>query len=390
LGFSFQEVPLEIHASNGPARAVEPPYLRLLHLSRAFGEKVAVDEVSLDLRKGELFVLLGPSGCGKTTTLRLLAGLETPTRGEIFLNGRHLNGVPPRDRGVAMVFQEHTLYPHMRVEENLGFGLKMQGLDGREIRASVAEIARMLGIEDKLKLWPHQLSGGEAQRVALGKALIRKPQLLLLDEPLSDLDPPLRRRLREEIRRIQRSSATTTIHVTHDQEEAMALGDRMGILNQGRLLQVGTPKEIYENPNCVFAAQFLGSPAINLIPGEVLTGANRLRWPLGLEAPLPRLSTDDGGDFSGEVWVGVRPEDVLVSRRSKSPPEAIGTVEFVHDMGFEHHVFVSAGGVSLRARCSNLPEGIEENVQVYLKLKSEKMLFFRTDTGERILGRQDA
>ena len=378
------------HASNGPARVLEPGYLRLLHLSRVFGEKVAVDDVCLDLRKGELFVLLGPSGCGKTTTLRLLAGLESPTCGEVYLNGRHLNGVPPRDRGVAMVFQEHTLYPHMRVEENLGFGLKMQGLDGKEIRVRVAEIARMLGIEDKLKLWPHQLSGGEAQRVALGKALIRRPELLLLDEPLSDLDPPLRRRLREEIRRLQRSSSTTTIHVTHDQEEAMALGDRMGILNQGRLLQVGTPKEIYENPNCLFAAQFLGSPAINLIPGEVLTGASRLRWPLELEAPLARLSTDEGGGFSGEVWVGVRPEDVLVSRRSKSPPEAIGMVEFVQDMGFEYHVFVSIGGVSLRARCSNLPEGIEENVQVYLKLRSEKLLFFRMDTGERMVAGQDA
>ena len=216
-------------------------FIELRHLGRTFGQKAAVDDLCLELQKGELFVLLGPSGCGKTTTLRLLAGLESSTSGDIFLRGQNLNGLPPRDRNVAMVFQEHTLYPHMRIEENLGFSLKMQGLPTREIRNQVREIAEVLGVEEQLQLWPHQLSGGEAQRVALGKALIRKPDLLLLDEPLSSLDPPLRRRLREEIHRLQRRYSITTVYVTHDQEDAMALGGRMGIMNNGRLLQAGDP-----------------------------------------------------------------------------------------------------------------------------------------------------
>ncbi|MEW6439567.1 MAG: ABC transporter ATP-binding protein [bacterium] len=357
-------------------------YLRTVHLSRTFEDKVAVDDLTLDLRRGELFVLLGPSGCGKTTMLRLLAGLESPSKGEVFLDGRPLNGVPPGRRNVAMVFQDHALYPHMRVADNLGFGLRMQRLKKEEIRKRVAEVAGIIGLEDRLGAWPHQLSGGEAQRVALGKALIRRPDVLLLDEPLSNLDAPLRRRLREEILRLQRKSAITTVYVTHDQEEGMALGDRMGILQGGRLLQVGTPRAVYENPGCVFAAEFLGSPSINLIPAELLLGRDRLRWPMGAETQfierIPR-------DASGSVWIGIRPEDVLVSMRSKSPPEYVGRIEFIQDMGFESHLVVSCGGLSLRARCAHLPEGMREGVPAYLKLRAERMLLFRRDTGERVL-----
>ena len=251
---------------------MQRPFLELRQLTRTFDTKVAVDGIDLSLSEGEFFVLLGPSGCGKTTTLRLVAGLDTPTRGDVTLNGRNLKGISPRERNVVMVFQEHTLYPHMRIEENLGFSLRMQGVSRKEIKTRVSEAAALLGLDPKLKLWPHQLSGGEAQRVALGKALMRKPTLLLLDEPLSNLDLPLRRKLREEIRTLQRRNGTTTIHVTHDQNEAMALGDRIGIMSEGRLLQVGTPKEIYERPNCLFSATFLGAPAINLIPGDTTAG----------------------------------------------------------------------------------------------------------------------
>jgi ABC-type sugar transport system ATPase subunit len=362
-------------------------YLELKNLTRVYGRTAAVDQLSLRLSKGELLVLLGPSGCGKTTTLRLLAGLETATAGEIFLNGKSLNRVRPQDRNVAMVFQDHTLYPHMRVAENLGFSLKMQGLGAREIRARVQETAGALGLEEHLSQWPHQLSGGEAQRVALGKALIRRPDLLLLDEPLSNLDPPLRRKLRDEIRSLQRRYSITAIHVTHDQEEAMALGGRIGIMNKGRLLQTATPKEIYDSPTCVFGAQFLGSPPINLLEAEHGAGEGVVHWPPGgldgMNIPFPVSLLSNRG-VGRTVLVGVRPEHVLVSVRSKSPPELHGRVDLVQDMGFEYHLLVECGGERLRVRCSRLPEGVREGVEVYVKIRTENALLFDRETGERL------
>jgi len=369
----------------GSPNETQQPFLELRRLTRTFDTKVAVDGIDLSLSEGEFFVLLGPSGCGKTTTLRLVAGLDTPTRGEVVLDGRNLNGLSPRDRNVAMVFQEHTLYPHMRIEENLGFSLRMQGVNRKEIKTRVSGAAELLGLGPKLKLWPHQLSGGEAQRVALGKALMCQPALLLLDEPLSNLDLPLRRKLREEIRTLQRRNGTTTIHVTHDQNEAMALGDRIGIMSEGRLLQVGTPKEIYERPDCLFSATFLGAPAINLIPGELLPEQTALRWALG-DPPIPLREGASGikGIFSREVWAAFRPEDILVSTRSEKPFDVRGEVEFVQDMGYEVRLFVSCGESTLRVRCTPPAGEVREGTTVYLKINMEKMFLFRKDTGERI------
>jgi len=361
-------------------------YLELANLGRTYGGKEAVKDLSLRLDRGEMFVLLGPSGCGKTTTLRILAGLTPPDSGEVFLNGRSLNGVPPQKRNVAMVFQDHALYPHMKVRENLGFGLKMQRAGGREIRERVQEIAGVLGLGERLGHWPHELSGGEAQRVALGRALVRRPDLLLLDEPLSNLDPPLRRKLREEIRRLQRSYAITTIHVTHDQEEAMALGGRMGIMNEGRLLETGRAQEIYESPRSLFGSRFLGSPPVNLVAGVLPAGREGLRWPL-MEGPVPLpglVPVSRQAGTSQDVWVAVRPEHIWVSLRSKSPPEVMGRVEFVQNMGFEHHLLVACRGYTLRVRCSHMSEGLAEGAEVYLKIRTEKLLLFRRDSGERI------
>jgi multiple sugar transport system ATP-binding protein len=364
---------------------MQSPFLQLKQLTRAFDTKVAVDGIDLKLSEGEFFVLLGPSGCGKTTTLRLVAGLDVPTSGEITLNGQDVRGLSPRDRNVAMVFQEHTLYPHMRIEENLGFSLRMQGVTRKEIRERVSEAAGLLGLEPKLKLWPHQLSGGEAQRVALGKALMCRPALLLLDEPLSNLDLPLRRKLRDEIRTLQRRNRTTTIHVTHDQNEAMALGDRIGIMSEGRLLQVGTPKEIYEEPNCLFSATFLGSPAINLIPGQILPDRQTLLWALGdSPIPLPPGTCSTEEDASGEIWAAFRPEDALVSTRSEKPFDVRGEVEFVQDMGHEVRLFVSCGNITLRVRVTQPSVVVREGTTVYLKINMEKVFLFRRDTGERI------
>jgi multiple sugar transport system ATP-binding protein len=364
---------------------MQRPFLQLRQLTRAFDTKVAVDGIDLSLSEGEFFVLLGPSGCGKTTVLRLVAGLDTPTRGEVVLDGRNLKGLPPRNRKVAMVFQEHALYPHMRIEENLGFSLRMQGEGRKEIKARVSETAELLGLEPKLKLWPHQLSGGEAQRVALGKALMCKPALLLLDEPLSNLDLPLRRKLREEIRTLQRRNGTTTIHVTHDQNEAMALGDRIGIMSEGRLLQVGSPKEIYERPNCLFSATFLGAPAINLIPAKILPDQRALRWALGDPSiPLPEGVSGIQGIASKDVWAAFRPEDILVSTRSEKPFDIRGKVEFVQDMGHEIRLFVSCREHTLRVRVTQPSVEAGEGTTVHLKFNMEKMFLFRKDTGERI------
>jgi len=361
-------------------------FLDIRRLTRNYNGKAAVDDLSLCLDRGEMFVLLGPSGCGKTTALRMLAGLAEPTRGEIFLQGKDLSRVPPQRRNVAMVFQDHALYPHMRIEENLGFSLKMQGVARPEIRERVGEIAGVLGMEDRLRHWPHQLSGGEAQRVALGRALVRRPDLLLLDEPLSHLDPPLRRKLREEIRRLQRSFAITTIHVTHDQEEAMALGGRMGIMNAGRLLEAGGSQEIYESPRSLFGARFLGSPPVNLVPAVCPAGRKGFCWPLWEDPlPLPGVASAGPADLPVEVWAAVRPEHILVSRRSKSPPEVVGRVEFVQNMGFEHHLLVTCRDHALRVRCSRMPDGLREGAEVYLKIQTEKILLFRRDSGERIL-----
>ncbi len=367
------------------ADEMNQPFLELRQLTRIFETKIAVDGIDLSLSEGEFFVLLGPSGCGKTTTLRLVAGLDTPTRGDITLSGRNLKGMSPRDRNVAMVFQEHTLYPHMRIEENLGFSLRMQGVSRKEIKTRVSEAAELLGLGPNLKLWPHQLSGGEAQRVALGKALMCKPALLLLDEPLSNLDLPLRRKLREEIRALQRRNGTTTIHVTHDQNEAMALGDRIGIMSEGRLLQVGTPKEIYERPNCLFSATFLGAPAINLIPGDLLPEQRTLRWALGdPPIPLPEGASGIKGISSREVWAAFRPEDILVSTRSEKPFDVRGEVKFVQDMGYEVRLFVSCGENTLRVRCTPFTSEIREGTAVYLKINVEKMFLFQQPTTIRI------
>jgi len=361
-------------------------FLELCNLRCRFGKHVAVEEFSLCLGKGELFVLLGPSGCGKSTTLRMVAGLETPTSGEISLNGKSLSRLPPPSRNVAMVFQDHTLYPHMNIEHNLGFSLKMQGLGKGEIKQRVQDVAHVLGIERRLKFKPNQLSGGEAQRVALGKALIRRPDLLLLDEPLSNLDPLLRRKLREEIRRLQQNYAITTIYVTHDQEEAMALGGHMGIMNEGRLLETGSPGEIYENPKTLFSARFLGSPQVNLIPGVLLPEGKSLNWPLATEpvllsSPFPVLRKEAAGE---SVWAAIRPEHILVSTQQKSLSDIEGRVEFIQNMGFEHRLTVICRNHPLRIRCSRMSGNICEGMNVYLKIRTEKLLLFQKDTGARL------
>jgi multiple sugar transport system ATP-binding protein len=269
---------------------------------------VAVRDFELEIGDGEFMILVGPSGCGKTTLLRMIAGLEAITAGEIVIGDRIVNDLTPRSRDIAMVFQNYALYPHMTVAKNMGFALKRAGVPADEIRRKVQEAAALLGISDQLDRKPANLSGGQRQRVAMGRAIVRDPAAFLMDEPLSNLDAKLRIQTRAEILRIQRRLHTTTVYVTHDQTEAMTLGDRLAVMRDGVLLQVGTPDELYNRPRNVFVAGFIGAPAMNFLPGEIADGS--LRFPL---ATIPLSDTRNGGlqapKHQGQVLVGIRPED---------------------------------------------------------------------------------
>src|SRR5713226_8183029 len=249
----------------------------------------AVNHLNLEVKDGEFFTLLGPSGCGKTTTLRMIAGLETPSAGKVFIGGRDFTRTHPRDRDVAMVFQSYALYPHMTVRENLILNLKVRKVAADEIERRLQEVSRMLGIERLLDSKPAQLSGGQRQRVALGRALIRRPNIFLMDEPLSNLDLKLRERTRTELKKLHERLRVTTIYVTHDQAEALVLSDRIGIMNAGELLQVGSPQEIYDQPADIFVAKFVGSPSINLLP--VTAEARDRRLTLRLKAGGQEIGT---------------------------------------------------------------------------------------------------
>src|SRR5215813_6884612 len=242
-------------------------------LTKLFDEVRAVDGIDMIANEGEFLVLLGPSGCGKTTLMRMIAGLERPTKGDIAIDGKVVTDLPPRARNIAMVFQSYALYPHLTVERNISFPLRAVGMPKGQIREKVEWAAQMFGIERFLDRKPRQLSGGERQRVALARAVVREPVVFLLDEPLSNLDAKLRNSARDELKQFQRSLGTTTIYVTHDQAEAMGLGDRIAVLNQGRVIQIGTPQEIYGSPADIFVATFIGAPPMNLLDdGNVYLG----------------------------------------------------------------------------------------------------------------------
>src|SRR5262245_16125320 len=275
----------------------------LRHVSKKFGELAVVKDVNLEVADQEFLVLLGPSGCGKTTTMRMIAGLESASSGDIYIGDQRVNDLLPRDRDVAMVFQSYALYPHMTVFRNLEYPLKIRKVPAEERRRQVVDAARRVNIEELLERLPKQLSGGQRQRVALGRALIRRPNLFLMDEPLSNLDAKLRVQMRGELKHLQHALKTTTIYVTHDQIEAMTLATRVAVMNKGVMQQLATPKEIYDNPANLFVAGFIGSPSMNFLQGEVTGGVFESKG-----ARITRLSLRDAKD----AMLGVRPEDLAV------------------------------------------------------------------------------
>jgi len=290
----------------------------LKNLTKRFGETTAVDNLNLKIRDKEFMVLLGPSGSGKTTTLNLIAGLEMPNEGEIYIGNDLVNDLEPGDRNIAMVFQSYALYPHMNVFDNMAFSLKLRKLPKKEIREKVEKTAKLLNVEKLLNRKPKELSGGEMQRTALGRALVREPKVFLLDEPLSNLDAKLRFYMRTELKKLHEKIEVTTVYVTHDQVEAMTMADRIAIFNQGKLQQVGSPEKIYDHPENLFVAGFIGSPPMNLIKGTLTERDGRLTFSwgganidfsIGLGEAIKRHTSNP------ELVLGIRPNDVLMQNK---------------------------------------------------------------------------
>lgn len=292
--------------------------LTLRNISKSYGNADVLHDVNFDVEDGELIVIVGPSGCGKSSLLRMVAGLEEITRGEILINGRVVNNVEPKDRDIAMVFQNYALYPHMSVYKNMAYGLKLRGLPADKIRERVTETAHLLGLESLLDRKPAALSGGQRQRVAMGRAIVREPALFLFDEPLSNLDAKLRVRMRLEIKALQQRLGVTSLYVTHDQVEAMTLGDRLIVLNEGRIEQIDTPLNIYRRPASIYVAGFIGTPAMNLLEGTLIAGGEgdevKISEQLSITLPYNQLARRE----SDHVTLGIRPDQVSLSSEQQA------------------------------------------------------------------------
>ena len=329
------------------------------HVTKRFDGTVAVDDLTLDVANGEFIVLVGPSGCGKSTALRMLAGLEKVSDGRILIGDQVVNNIAPQSRDIAMVFQSYALYPHMTVYDNLAFGLRNHKIPKNEIDARVRRAAEILDLDPLIKRKPKQLSGGQRQRVALGRAIVREPAAFLMDEPLSNLDAKLRVQTRAEILKLQENLGTTTIYVTHDQVEAMTMGDRIAVMNTGLLQQVGRPEDLYTNPANVFVAGFIGSPAMNLVPATVIDGV--------------------GG---ADRIAGFRPEHVDPANGHLDGYVFDATVEVVEYLGDEQLAHLTRQGTQLQAKLP-VEEKINTGDERRFVIPRDKLLLFDAKTGER-------
>ncbi|CAN7437924.1 sn-glycerol-3-phosphate ABC transporter ATP-binding protein UgpC [Bosea sp. LjRoot9] len=337
--------------------------IELQGLVKRYGATQVVHGIDLAVADGEFVVFVGPSGCGKSTTLRMIAGLEDIDGGQISIGGRVVNRLEPKDRNIAMVFQNYAIYPHMSVAENIGFGLHTAKLDKAEKRKRVEQVAGILGLEPLLERRPSALSGGQRQRVAIGRAMVRNPTVFLFDEPLSNLDAQLRAQMRLEIKRLHQRLGTTIVFVTHDQVEAMTLADRIVVMRDGRILQVGAPMELYEKPADVFTARFIGSPTMNVLPGCVTTQAGIATLTLG-EKPVALPGSPEG--IPADVLVGVRPQQLRVLAGDE-PADLVltGTVAVIEPLGSETFVHVEFGsGLILASASAKSPPAVGEAVRL--------------------------
>ncbi len=363
--------------------------VRLQNVSKHYGQVKAVSDITLNVNDGEFMVLLGPSGCGKTTILRLIAGLTELTSGEIYMDGKPVSHLPPGKRDVAMVFQNFALYPHMTVENNLTFGMKIRKVPAKQRREKLKEVARILRIENLLKRFPRELSGGQMQRVALGRALIRNPKVFLMDEPLSNLDPALRVTMRAEIAELHKRFPVTTLYVTHDQVEAMTMGDRIAVLNDGKLVQVGTPRQVYESPTNVFTASFIGNPPMNLIPMNLVIEEEAIKLSsesVSLTIPINKYERPPAHHLrpAQKVILGIRPDQIHLSGiyqqnclKSK--------IKLVEELGREVVIHLECLGQELKV----VSQGVSRyrpGETVYACIDVSKCFLFEAQTGNRILG----
>jgi ABC-type sugar transport system ATPase subunit len=356
----------------------------LRDIIKIYGDYVAIKGVDLDIEDGTFVVLVGPSGCGKSTILRMIAGLETISHGELKIDGKLVNDLPSRDRGISMVFQSYALYPHMSVSDNLGFGLRISGVPKAEIQRRRGEAAKMVGLDPYMDRRPSQLSGGQRQRVAIGRAMVREPKVFLFDEPLSNLDAKLRNQTRLENKRLQRQLGATVVFVTHDQVEAMTLADKIVVLNDGRVAQIGSPLEVFERPANMFVAGFMGAPSMNMLPAAVGPG-NTIRA-AGLDIPVPadRFALPAQGTA---VTLGIRPEDIVPEGHGTRPDlgaDFSAEVSFAEMLGNESLLFADLGGTEIVARMQH-PRALEPNQSVRFRIDGTRVHVFDNESQNSLL-----
>ena len=354
----------------------------LRDIVKIYGDFVAIKGVDLDIEDGTFVVLVGPSGCGKSTILRMIAGLETISYGELKIGDKLVNDVPSRDRGISMVFQSYALYPHMSVQDNLGFGLKITGVDKAEIARRRDKAAEMLGLGPNMDRRPSQLSGGQRQRVAIGRAMVREPEVFLFDEPLSNLDAKLRNQTRVEIKQLQRQLGATVIFVTHDQVEAMTLADKIVVLKDGEVAQVGTPIEVFERPDNTFVAGFIGAPSMNLIDGVI---RGKSVHALGIDIPIDTSQFDLPADGEAVV-LGIRPEDIVPEGHGLRPDFGVdfeATVTFAEMLGNESLLFLDLSGKEVVSRMQR-PVPIEGGEAKRFRIDSARIHLFDKKTEDSV------
>lgn len=362
-------------------------------VTKKFGGIIAVNDANLVVQDKEFVVLVGPSGCGKSTTLRMIAGLEEVTSGNIIIDDKDVTDLPPKDRDIAMVFQNYALYPHMNVYNNMAFGLKLRKFPKEDIEKRVKQAAYMLDIEQLLDRKPKQLSGGQRQRVALGRAIVREPKVFLMDEPLSNLDAKLRVQMRSELSKLHVRMQTTTIYVTHDQTEAMTMGDRIVVMRDGLIQQVGKPLEIYDSPNNVFVAGFIGSPAMNFFDDCVLINEGGEYWLKSeifkVKLPKERAAKIENLDkyIDQEIILGVRPEDVkdvAISPNMPTDARFKAEVEVLEPMGSEIHLYLAKDDKLFIARVDAYSEALEGD-EIEVAFDMRKVHLFDRESEERII-----
>jgi multiple sugar transport system ATP-binding protein len=364
--------------------------LRIENLTKKYGNVKALDDFSLEIKSGEFMVLLGPSGCGKTTAIRCIAGLINPSSGQIYIDEELVNNIPPKNRDTAMVFQNYALYPHMSVYDNIAFPLKMRKKSKSYTEEKINEVANLLGMTDLLNRKPKELSGGQMQRVALGRALVREPKVFLMDEPLSNLDAKLRMYMRTEIKKLQKKVGITTLYITHDQIEAMSMADKIAVMNSGLLQQVGRPQEIYNRPSNTFIAGFVGSPSMNFLECNLIKHTSTIHFESnGISFKPPNAET---GSSSSKLWpkkitIGIRPKDISILENENDAHVDIkmkGEITFTEMLGDDSIIEVKMGSSLIKVANTNSTPNLSIGSVIMLGMSYDKIHFFDTDNRKRI------